>query len=97
MGGTLKFFASLFFIAGVILCGIGFYKKDFYSYYKSYSYSSSNYVNAYVGNDADNYIINASYFAGYVSLGGSLLVLGGLFSIGGCIVGAIEKKVETKQ
>ena len=96
MGGTLKFFASLFFIAGVILCGIGFYKKDFY-HYNSYSYSGSDNVNAYVRNDADNYQINAAYFAGYVSLGGSLLVLGGLFSIGGCIVGAIEKKVENKQ
>ena len=34
-------------------------------------YSKS--VNAYVGGDAYNYIINACYFTGYVSLGGCLL------------------------
>lgn len=47
----------------------GIDKKE--HYYNS-DYSSLN-VNAYVGGDAYNYIINASYFAGYFALAGGCL------------------------
>lgn len=39
--------------------------------------------NAYVGGDAYNYIINAEYFSGYVSLGGCLFITSSLYAIEG--------------
>lgn len=62
------------FVISLILCiillllslsfiGKGFALKDTY-----------NYENKYVGGDAYNYIINGTYFSGYCTLGGTLLV-----------------------
>ena len=42
-------------------------------HYHNSDFSSFN-VNAYVGGDAYNYIINGTYFAGYMALGGGALV-----------------------
>ena len=68
-----KSFAVLFWIlsAALILlsCVIfakGFDVKD--NYYSSENYPSLN-MNAYVGGNAYNYIINGTYFAGYSAIG----------------------------
>ncbi len=60
----------------------GFYKKD--TYYLNGSYSK----NAYVGGDAYNYIINAEYFAGYVTLGGCFMISSTI-----CVTSAIKLKL----
>ncbi|MBD9158704.1 MAG: hypothetical protein EGQ16_02520 [Clostridiales bacterium] len=59
--------AIIMLIAGLICIGLGFYKI--------LNYHNSNYstINVYVGGDAYNYIINGTYFSGYVSLGGNLI------------------------
>ena len=48
-------------LAGIFFIRCGFDKKD--NYYHSEGYSSLD-VNAYVGGDAYNFIINGTYFAG---------------------------------
>lgn len=68
-----------FFTIGIICIYQGFDKKDNY-YQSDYSWSSN--VNAYVGGDAYNYIINGTYFAGYCALGGSLLICGTITGVG---------------
>ncbi len=54
----------------------GFYVKNVYENYSSsdafYDYDSN--VNAYVGGDAYNYIINGTYFAGFMALSGALYI-----------------------
>lgn len=60
-------------LAGIFFIRCGFDKKD--NYYHSEGYSSLD-VNAYVGGDAYNFIINGTYFAGYCALGGALLICG---------------------
>lgn len=61
-------------VCGIIAC-IFFYKgynvKNVYR--NSDTYYSSN-RNAYVGGDAYNYIINGTYFAGYMALGSACMV-----------------------
>ncbi len=67
------------FIVGIFYCRQGFDKKDNY-YNSEYSWSSTN---AYVGGDAYNYIINGTYFAGYCTLGGALIVCGTICGVAG--------------
>lgn len=69
--------AVILFIAGCLLMNTAFDKKD--SYYLSDSGFS---VNAYVGGDAYNYIINGTYFIGYlvISVGSFLGSLNSLFA-----------------
>lgn len=59
-----KIASCVLLILGCIFIGIGFNKKNTYS-----NGDITSPENAYVGGDAYNYIINASYFAGYVTLG----------------------------
>lgn len=58
-----------------ILSGMFFYKgfdvKT--NYYNSENYGSLN-KNAYVGGDAYNYIINGTYFTGYMVIGSTCLL-----------------------
>ncbi len=59
------------FILSLLPLGMGFYKM--FSYQNSeYSFIKS--VNAYVGGDAYNYIINANYATGWFVLFGVLLL-----------------------
>lgn len=62
--------SGVFLLVSILCIYTGIDKKD--NYYNS-DYSSLN-VNAYVGGDAYNYIINAGYFAGYFALAGGCLV-----------------------
>lgn len=78
-------------LLSIFCIGMGFDKMLRYrNSEKSYIYKS---VNAYVGGDAYNYIINACYFAGYFSLGGCLLITSSIFAISGIKnTEVIEKK-----
>ena len=83
---TVKVF---FIIVGIILIGIGFYK---HLAYENSEYSYRDEVNAYVGGDAYNYIINGTYFTAYSVLGvGSFIIA----TITG--VGAMFMSVEQEQ
>ncbi|MEG0836237.1 MAG: hypothetical protein RR413_12430 [Christensenellaceae bacterium] len=53
-------------LVGTVFCYQGFDRKDNYQNYDEYSSINKN---AYVGGDAYNYIINGTYFTGYVVLG----------------------------
>lgn len=69
---TLKIICIIFIVIGIFMIGLGFYKMLVYENYDSYVLES---INAYVGGDAYNIIINAIYFAGYSVLGiGSLII-----------------------
>lgn len=71
-------------IATAIYClTSGFDKIN--NYYNSENYPSLN-INAYVGGDAYNFIINGTYFAGYMALGGSLLVCAAICAVTGLLL-----------
>ena len=62
-------FSVIGFIGAIVSVGIGFYKMFVYENVNEDSYfSSSENVNAYVGGDAYNYIINGTYTTGYFVL-----------------------------
>lgn len=87
--GVLRVIRTVFIVIGIIFLCMGFYKLLVYENPDS-SYLDS--VNAYVGGDAYNYIINATYFATYSILGmGSLIIA----TITG--VGAMFMSVEQEQ
>lgn len=65
--------AGIFFIMALVFFQQGFDKKD--NYVNSESFSILN-TNAYVGGDAYNYIINGTYFAGYLALGSAMMISG---------------------
>ncbi|MEI3395401.1 MAG: hypothetical protein V8R82_06905 [Clostridia bacterium] len=71
--------AIILFFLSVSCIGMGFNKMLNYRNSNTSYYSKS--VNAYVGGDAYNYIINACYFTGYVSLGGCLLIVSSNFVV----------------
>ena len=77
---------AIFFLAGMSFCVQGFDKKN--------SYSTKN---KYVGGDAYNYITNAGYFAGYLSLGGACIVSGTTLAGLGALLGCLQQKKEAKQ
>lgn len=82
--------SSILLILSIFCIGMGFDKM--LNYHNSEKYPSSS-QNAYVGGDAYNYIINASYFSGYVSLGGCLLIVSTILGI----EGMKEKNIEMKK
>ena len=71
--------AIILFLLSISCIGMGFNKMLNYRNSNTSYYSKS--VNAYVGGDAYNYIINACYFTGYVSLGGCLLIVSSNFVV----------------
>ncbi len=79
--------AAVCMIFAIISISTGFDKKNHYRNYDEYSWGS---VNAYVGGDAYNYIINAGYFAGYMALGGCLIISSVICSATGVVI-AISK------
>ena len=76
-----KLGAIIFFILSAISLGIGLYKL--WAYENNYSQ-----VNAYVGGDAYNYIINSNLATAYFTLA----VLFTLIALGYLIIGAIKMK-----
>lgn len=72
IANALEMICIIFILIGIFMIGLGFYKMMVYENYDSYVLES---INAYVGGDAYNIIINAIYFAGYSVLGiGSLII-----------------------
>ena len=63
--------AIILIILGIICINKAFDLKD--NYYMSSSYSNLN-RHVYVGGDAYNYIINANYFTGYITLGSMFFI-----------------------
>lgn len=90
-----KLMQSMFLIAGILLilaiaCIYMAFNKMFnYKNNETYQYKS---VNAYVGGDAYNYIINANYFSGYASLGGCLIISSAIYTITGIKQMEIKEK-----
>lgn len=80
-----KFLTIVALILAIIGTGFlikGFHVKNVYKNYSSddYYYDYDDNVNAYVGGDAYNYIINGTYFAGFMALTGTMyLCATGLF------------------
>lgn len=71
----LKVLAILFIVLGIIMLSVGFYKKNSYKNPDSeFSYSKTS-INAYVGGDAYNYIINGTYFTAYAVMGTGCFII----------------------
>lgn len=87
-------FAGVFLLLAIIFASIGFNKINKYENPDSVFGSS---VNAYVGGDAYNFIINGTYFAGYCAFGGALLVCAVISAVSGlyfCGKADDEKKLD---
>lgn len=74
----MKVLSAVSYIIGFISL---YFSYDKFSNYVNTKQSILN-VNSYVGGDAYNYIINASYFTGFAVIGIGLLIIGTLFIIG---------------
>ena len=74
----------VFFLVSMWFLGFGFYKI--------YVYDSYEPLNAYVGGDAYNYIINGNYATGYFVLCIGFLISGLLCNIGANIISCYENK-----
>ena len=65
--------AGIFIIMALYFFSEGFDKKDNYNYDENYSILNKN---AYVGADAYNFIINGTYFTGYLVIGSAMMISG---------------------
>lgn len=68
----------------------GFQGMDKKGRYYLNEHDSSRNINAYVGGDAYNYIINGTYFSGYCALCGGLLAGSAATFSAGMVIKAIE-------
>ena len=85
-------FAAFLFLAS----GIFLYKGyDKMSNYRSPQYYSSNSVNAYVGGDGYNYIINGNYATGFFVLAMGFFIAGTVCVIGGNIINCLPADTTT--
>jgi len=90
---------------GLLVCTIIFYLISGIMLYKGYDkmtnyynseYSTSRNVNAYVGGDAYNYIINGNYATGFFALASGFIIAGTICLSSGLIVGLISE-ADTQQ
>lgn len=82
-------------ISLILMSAFFMYKGfDYKNQYKNSEYSILN-KNAYVGGDAYNYIINGTYFTGYMALAGSFMISGLLCFIGANVIK--EKEIENDE
>ena len=70
---SFKIKAWISYAVALLCTGVGFYKMY---YYNNPEYSFMDSVNAYVGGDAYNYIINSNYAAAWFTLAVAMVVLG---------------------
>lgn len=77
--------AVILFIISACFLSQGFDYKD--NYYNDDYFS----VNAYVGGDAYNYIINGTYFTGYVVISSATALMGTLFTLAAIYISYQEK------
>ena len=80
--------AAIFYLVSGVMLYKGYDKMT--NYYQS-EYSASRNVNAYVGGDAYNYIINGNYATGFFVLSAGFMITGTIFLSSGVIVGQINK------
>ena len=80
--------AIIFYLASGFMLYKGYDKMT--NYYNS-EYSTSNNVNAYVGGDAYNYIINGNYATGFFVLSMGFMATGTIFLTSSLIVTAFQK------
>lgn len=86
-----KIFYVICLAAVIAMLFFGYQAYDKKNNYKNSEYSLLT-ENAYVGGDAYNYIINAGYFAGYLSLCGSCLITATISFGCGVLAEIAEKK-----
>lgn len=67
--------AVVLVIIGITCCSKGFNKKDEYTH-----------DNQYVGGDAYNYIINGTYFSGYMALASGMFIASAILVSAGVII-----------
>ena len=77
-----KILCLIFLIIGIIMLVLGFGKKNNYNNPDNEYTFNDDYINSYVGGDAYNYIINGTYFTGYVVIGTGFLIMA---TIVGCM------------
>ena len=77
------------FALGTLFLMEGFNVKN--NYYSSSDYPNLN-VNAYVGGDAYNYIINGTYFSGYMSISGAFYVVAAILFLSIIILSKYKEK-----
>lgn len=77
-----KILCLIFLIIGIIMLVLGFGKKNNYNNPDNEYTFNDDYINSYVGGDAYNYIINGTYFTGYVVVGTGFLIMA---TIVGCM------------
>ena len=78
----------LTFLAGSYFCYEGYDKKN---HYENSEYSWRENINAYVGGDAYNYIINSNYYTGYNVLGIGCFLISLLGLTGSAILGRLDE------
>ncbi len=81
--------AIIFYIISAFFIGLGFHKIFFYKNWDSAVLQDKN-INAYVGGDAYNYIINSNYATGF-------FVLALLFTVLGSTVLILDRINENKE
>lgn len=89
------FAISLYLIAGVFIY-LGANRIEGY-FMSDSEYSSETDKFAFVGNDADNLIINSNIFGAYFSLAAAFVIAGTLALVTGALLVAINGKKEIKQ
>lgn len=72
----LQIISAAFYLLAIIMLLIGVHKM---TQYRNSEYSPSRNVNAYVGGDAYNYIINGNYATGFFVLSMGSMITGTLF------------------
>ena len=83
----LKVLCVICSIIGIVMVGMGFYK---YLVYANSKYGSN--VNAYVGGDAYNYIINGTYFIAYAVLGMGFFVIATISGVASMFMSVKDNK-----
>lgn len=84
----LLFVGGICFIIGCYFTMVGFDKKNTY-YNSKYSFLDEN---VYVGGDAYNYIINGTYFMGYLTLASGMFITAGITTTAGLYFMLEEEK-----
>ena len=87
-------FAVLFFLYAIMQYVRGYYRIEAYVYDETFP---QNNMFAYVGNDADNYIINSNVLIGHYVLCGASLICGMICIATGSIIKAIKNNKEVKE
>lgn len=90
-----KWISIVFIIVGLSFVLAGFEKKNNYNLDENYPDLNRN---AYVGGDSYNYIINGTYFTGYLTLGACFILSGIIAFVTGDILPVLKEnnKILTK-